>query len=133
MWYVLFQNVDAKLLLKNLRVSYPTNIIIGHLNINPLRNKFEIFSSLIADTFDTFKLSETKLDDTFTLAQFSINGFFVLHRLDRKKLIVLPLEKYAYPSNIEATFFGAKNLGRKKCLLCCSCNPHKNIIEEHLK
>ena len=28
-------------------------------------------------------LSETKLDDTFISAQFSINGFFVPHRLDR--------------------------------------------------
>ena len=44
----------------------------GHLNINSIRNKFEILSSLIADTFDIFMLSETKLDDTFTSAQFSI-------------------------------------------------------------
>ena len=44
----------------------------GHLKINSIRNKFEILSSLIADTFDIFMLSETKLDDTFTSAQFSI-------------------------------------------------------------
>ena len=32
------------LVLKNLRVSYPNNIIIGHLNINSIRNKFEMLS-----------------------------------------------------------------------------------------
>ena len=32
---------DDMLVLKNLRVSYPNNIIIGHLNINSIRNKFE--------------------------------------------------------------------------------------------
>ena len=62
--------VEAKLFLKNLRASYLNNIIIVHLNINALRNKFEMFSFLIADTFDMFMLSETKLDDTFTLASF---------------------------------------------------------------
>ena len=45
-------SVDVKLFLKNLRAGYPNNIIVGHLNINSLRNKFEILSSLLADTFD---------------------------------------------------------------------------------
>ena len=74
-------------------------------------------SSLIADTFYIIMLSKTKLDDTFTLAQFSINGFFVPYRLDRndkgvaillfvrETLIVLPLKKYSLPWNIEAIFF----------------------------
>ena len=32
---------DDMLVLKNLRVSYSNDIIIGHLNINSIRNKFE--------------------------------------------------------------------------------------------
>ena len=32
---------DDMLVLKNPRVSYPNNIIIGHLNINSIRNKFD--------------------------------------------------------------------------------------------
>ena len=36
-----------------------------------LTKKFEILSSLIADTFDIFILSETKLDDTFISAAFN--------------------------------------------------------------
>ena len=76
-------SVDAKLFLKILRASYPNNIIISHLNISSLGNKFKILSTLTAHTFDMFMLSETKLDDTFTSAQFSIKGFFVPHRLHR--------------------------------------------------
>ena len=70
-------------------------------------------------------LSQTKLDDTFTSAQFSIKGFFVPQRLDhydkgggillyvRETLIVFPLKKYSLPSNIEAMFFEL-NLRNKK-------------------
>ena len=99
---------------------------------------------LIAGTFDIFMLPETKLDYTFTSAQFSINWFFAPHRLDRndkgggillfvrERLIVLPLEKYSLPSNIEAMFFEL-NLRSKKWLLCCSYNPHKSLVKEHLK
>ena len=107
--------MDTKLFLKNLRASYPNNIIIiiifiiGHLNITSLRKRFEILSSLIVDTFDIFMLSETELDHTFTSAQFSIKGFSVPHRLDcnekggkillyaTETLIILPLKKYSLP------------------------------------
>ena len=53
------------LVLKNLLVSYPNNIIIGHLNINSIRNKFEMLSSSIAQYVDILMLSETKLDSPF--------------------------------------------------------------------
>ena len=39
---------DDMLVLKNLRVSYPNNIIIGHLNINSICNKFEMLSLSVA-------------------------------------------------------------------------------------
>ena len=74
---------DDMLVLKNLRVSYPNNIIIGHLNINSIRNKFEMLSMSVAQYVDILMLSETKLDSTFPSIQFLINGFSVPHRLDR--------------------------------------------------
>ena len=37
-------SLDDMLVLQNLHVSYPNNIIIGHLNINSIRNKFEMLS-----------------------------------------------------------------------------------------
>ena len=73
---------DDILVLKNLRVSYPNNIIIGHLNINSIRNKFEMLSLSVAQYVDILMLSETKLDSTFPSIQFLINGFSVPHRLD---------------------------------------------------
>ena len=70
------------LVLKNLRVSYPNNIIIGHLNINSIRNKFEMLSLSVVLYVDISMLSETKLDSNFPSTQFLINGFSVPHRLD---------------------------------------------------
>ena len=37
--------------LKSLRLKYPKNIIIGYININSIRNKFESFSMMVKDYF----------------------------------------------------------------------------------
>ena len=55
---------------------------IGHLNINSLRNKFEVFKSLIQGNIDIF-VSETKLDVSFPRSQFTIDGFSTPFRLGR--------------------------------------------------
>ena len=74
---------DDMLVLKNLRISYPNNIIIGHLKMNSIRNKFEMLSSSVVQYVNILMLSETKLDSTFPSTQFLINDFSVPHRLDR--------------------------------------------------
>ena len=76
-------SLDDILVLKNLCATYPNNIIIGHLNINSIRNKFETLSLSVAQYVDILMLSETKLISTFPSTQFLINGFSVPHRLDR--------------------------------------------------
>ena len=58
--------------------------IAGHLNINSIRNKFEIIVETITN-FDIFLISESKIDSTFPNMQFKINGY-KLFRLDRNKL-----------------------------------------------
>ena len=69
--------------LKNLRYCNPKNMIIGHINVNSIRNKFDpIHSTLQNGLCDIFALSETKLDESFPTAQFHITNF-VLHRKDR--------------------------------------------------
>ena len=50
---------DDMLVLKNLRVSHPNNIIIGHLNINSIRNKFEMLSLSVAQNVDILILPES--------------------------------------------------------------------------
>ena len=71
---------DDMLVLKNLRVSYPNNIIIGNININSIRNKLEMLPLSIVQYADIAILSETRLDSTFPLTQFLINGFSIPHR-----------------------------------------------------
>ena len=123
-------------------IGRPGLLIIGHLNINSIHNKFEMLSMSVVQYVDILVLSETKLDSTFPSIQFLINGFSVPHRLDqnskgggillyvRDKIIVLPLNRYSLPPHIEILFFEL-NLRNQKWLVCCSYNPHKNIIKEH--
>ena len=59
------------------------NPIIGHLNINSIRNKFEMIAEIIKD-FDIFLRSESKLDSTFPNAQFKITGLNIF-RYDRNR------------------------------------------------
>ena len=45
--------------LKTFRFKNPKNLIMGHLNINSLRNKFESIKPIISPNFDIFLVSET--------------------------------------------------------------------------
>ena len=66
-----------------IRKKNPKLIIIAHLNINSIRNKFEMLKEVIGNKINIFLISETKLDDTFVLSQFILEGFTPLYRLDR--------------------------------------------------
>ena len=99
--------------LKNLRVKYSNKIIIGHLNINSIRKKFELLSSLIGGKIDILLISETKLDATFATNQFSIQGYSTAYRMDRNDkgggiifikdgIITFPLDRYSFPVGFEA-------------------------------
>ena len=118
-------------------VRRPGLSIIGHLNINSIRNKFEMLSMSVAQ-YVMLMLSENKLDSTFPSIHFLINGFSVPHRLDgillyaRNKIIVLSLNRYSLAPLIEILFFEL-NLRNRKWFVCCSYNPHKNLIKEHLQ
>ena len=74
-------NINAEL--RSLRVKNLNKLIIGHLNINSLRNKFELLTHQIKDNIDILMISETKLDESFPASQFFMKGFGSPHRLDR--------------------------------------------------
>ena len=74
---------DAKIRLEVMRENSPNKIIVGHLNINSLRNKFEALQFIINRNLDIILLSETKLDDSFPSAQFMLKNFGVPYRSDR--------------------------------------------------
>ena len=79
--HIVFSNDIIRM--KKQRLDNANNTIIGHLNINSLRNKF-VFVEDIIKLFDVFLVSESKLDHTFPSNQFRINGYKIF-RLDRNR------------------------------------------------
>ena len=55
----------------------PNRIIIAHLNISSIRNKFEMLKEVLGNKIVILLKSETKLEDTFPLNQFIIEGFTI--------------------------------------------------------
>ena len=130
---------DVKKALKDIRISNMNKLIFGHLNINSLRNKFDLFSEQVKDSIDILMVSETKLDDSFPEAQVLIEGFHSPFRfrfdcningggimLYVREDIPTKLLSHDFPG-VES-FFVEINLHKKKWLINCSYNPHKSNI-----
>ena len=60
-------------------------VIIGNTNINFLPPKFDQVKEVILKNVDILVITETKLDDTFPLGQFYVEGFTMPYRLDRNR------------------------------------------------
>ena len=69
--------------LKILRLKFPQNLIIAQININPIQNKLETLVSLVTSDIDILMISEAKIDESFPLSQFMIDGFSMPYRRDR--------------------------------------------------
>ena len=68
------------------RLKHNKNAIIGYLNINSLRNKLTDLKVILKYlSLDYFILSETKLDESFPNAQFTLDGYEIRARRDRNK------------------------------------------------
>ena len=125
--------------LKNILQKHSNRLVIAQLNINSIRNKFTSLSNMIKDNIDILLISETKIDSSFPTVQFHIDGY-TIHRRDRNEngggllLYVredVPSTLLKTDSEIEA-FYVELNVRKKKWLLCCSYNPSKNSITNHL-
>ena len=124
----------VKSVLKRLRSNHPQQIIIGHLNINSIRNKFDL---------DIFMVTETKLDDSFPVSQFNVEGFSMPFRLDRNKngggiilyirsyIVASKLTSFTFSNDVEA-FFIEINLKDYKWMICCSYNSYRTFVSNHL-
>ena len=73
---------DLKVL-KEIRIKYTKNVVIGHININSLANKLEALKFIMRDALDILVVVETKIDESFPEQQFIIEGFSRPYRLDR--------------------------------------------------
>ena len=99
---------------------------MGHLNINSLRNKFELIKEAFFNNIDVFFLSETKLDETFPNSQFQIEGYknFRLGRNCHRGGVCMYVNqdiaarrvKYNFLSNIESIYLEL-NLRKRKWLV----------------
>ena len=95
------------------------------------------------DDMDIFMVTETKLDDSFPASQFNVEGFSMPLRLDRningggiilyiRRYIIAPkLTSFTFPNDIQA-FFIEINLKGNKWLICCSYNPNRTFVLNHL-
>ena len=115
-------------------------IILGHLNINSIRNKFDLLGDKIKGNVDIMVISETKLDESFPNGHFIIPGYALPCRLDRNQfgggIMVfvredIPSRALSLNKSIESLFIEL-NFCKKKRLLCSTYNPNRNNISSHL-
>ena len=123
-----------------MRLKHLGRLIIGHLNINSIRNKFEALKQIIKKNLDILIVSETKLDHTFPDKQFSMDGYRAI-RQDREHnghfgggIIVFIREdipckelKFQPDKEIEGIFLEI-NLRKIKWLIMTGYNPKKDNI-----
>ena len=126
--------------MNEIRKKNPNRIIIAHLNINSIRNKFEILKEVVGNKIDILLISETKLDDTFSLNQFILEGFTPQYRLDRtthggrlmlfvREDIPSKLLPNTNPSDNIENIFVEINLRSKKWLISGYYNPNVGLIQ----
>ena len=111
-------------------------------NSSSIRNKFEFLEKDLASNIDLLMISETKIDNSFPKGQFLIKGFCEPFRIDRNIhgggiLFYVREDNPVKPLSIEPLptecFFVEINLRKRKWLVCCSYNPHKDNISNHLQ
>ena len=136
-------NVSVESVLKFCQSKFPKKLIIGHININSIKNKFKILKSMLSEVLDVLMIIEVKLDDSFPEQQFHMEGFNIPFRLDRNRhggrlliyvcnnINAVFLKSYVFPDNIDAFFI---EILRKsyKWLICCSYNPNRINVATHL-
>ena len=118
-------------------------LIFGQININSIRNKFELLFSLVSNNIDVLLISETKTDNTFLVSQFCVPGYLAPFRLDRtgngegitlyakEHIPCWILSKLTFGKKIEA-FAIEINLRKVMWLLVCCYNSNVCNLPVHL-
>ena len=76
---------DFKTKLKDIKITNLNRIIIFHININSIRNKFELLAAAVMGNVDILMVTETKIDESFPTNQFVIPGFNSPYHFGRTK------------------------------------------------
>ena len=128
--------------LKAIRKRNLNRIVVAHININSLRNKFDYLIGQITGNIDILMISPTKLDNSFPIGQFLINGYSEPFRIDRNSqvggiMLYVRGDILSKLLGVERSptewFYVEINLRKKKWLLCCSYSPNRNNIQFHLE
>ena len=141
-------SVDPAGILKNIKLKNITQLVIGHININSLRNKFDLLKMQIKGNIDILVITESKLNRSFPSLQFAIEGYTMPYRIDRNTngggVIIYIREdipcrdhgKYSFSNNASCIFEGIFleiNLRKTKWLLFGGYNPIKVNISSCLQ
>ena len=130
--------------MKNLRFKNSNKVIIGHININSLRNKFELLTEMVWDKVDLLMISETKLHSLFRNTQFYMKSYSKPYRLDRNRKeggIILYVREDIFSKLINSSctnhdkeyFLVELNIKKQKWLTICNYNPHKTRIKGYFR
>ena len=117
--------------LKEVHLKNLHRIVLAHLNINSLRNKFDALVEQVSGNA-VLVLSETKIDESFSESQFKIPGFCTSFRLDREQENIPAKLLSSEVKTIEGIFIELY-FRKKKWLLSCYYNPSKSSIISHLE
>ena len=116
-------------------------IVVGHLNINSIRNMFDFLAHQEKGKIDIPMISETKVDESFSPGRFLLDGYSVPSRFDRNGnggAVLLnsrddiPSKLLSINKNVEGFFVEINLHKKKKWLLSCSHNPTELQISNHL-
>ena len=118
--------------------------IIGHININSPRNKFELVAEMVQDEVDLLMISETKLDSSFPNAQFYMKSYSKPYRLDRNGKgggIILCVREGIPSKLIISSCIGHDkeyvlvelDLRKQKLQMICNYNPRQTMIKGYLE
>ena len=111
-----------------MRLRSVNRVLIGNLNINSIRNKFDQLKDTVLKYIGMLILTETKLDETFQISQFLMDGFFKSNKFEKNKhggeVMVyirdtIPskiLEKHSCPNDIECLFMELYFIKSKRLL-----------------
>ena len=131
-----YSKIEPTHILSEIKNKNGERLIIGHLNINSLQNKFEPLKSIIQQNVDIIMISETKLDDSFPSNQFVLEGFSSPFRLDkncrsggiviyiREDIPCKELKKHDLPKDVEGIYIELV-LRNNKWILFGGYNPKK--------
>ena len=127
-------DLDPYLSLQKIRSSNINRLIVGQLDINSLKSKFEGITNLIKH-IDILVLTETKLDETFPKKSISYpensNGGRVMIYL-REDIACRMLSKHDTPDDFEGIFLEL-NLRKVKWFLFGGYNPHNDNISNFVR